>query len=273
MKSKIIFIFHLIVGCSCYYIQKCCELHQQLSMNFDDCIDFDGTKGIDRYEVVDQSTVDLSGVNFIKMGKKDRHHIWWLPPEVQFLSRIASGTAFRPISIGEVRNISFLYNHKNPCSEFSEILLPFNDYVYLLDNGSLLVTGIVDNVRPETMIFPPNVYCLDRVSLIPTDLRRQKSTQLLDHSFAIFVCPSLAYNCIRMCCHKRNYLDVQDDVEKCEYAQTISTTWSLNYIDLDGKLMDNSELHYDLCFLQTNLHLTHISSPSPKPAKSLNDYH
>lgn len=243
MNNKIAFIFHLIVGCSCNYIQKCCDLNEQLSMNFDDCIKFDGSHSSDWYEV--ESNVDPTGVSVIKMGRKDRQPIWWLPPGVQFLSANSSGTSFKPLSMGEVKNLRFLYNRKNPCQAFSEILLPFNDYVYLLDNGSLLVTGIADNVRPETMIFPQNVYCLDRVSRIPPDQKRQKSTfHVIDHSFAIFVCPSLAYTCVRMCCHKRNHLKVEDGFEKCEYAPEIPATWSLSYIDYEGKPMENSEFHF-----------------------------
>lgn len=238
MISQLLFILCLAELHSCHYIQKCCDLHQQLNQNFDACVHFDGTRGIERYDV-DPGPVDPDGVNMIKLGRRSHHHIWWLPAEVQFLS--AGGpAAFQPVNVSQVRNLRFLYNRKNPCPEFSQMLLPFNDYVFLLDNGSLLVTGITDGVRPETMIFPPKAYCLDRVSL-GDGRRRRRSSHLLDHSFAIFVCPCLEYTCVRMCCHKRWHLSVEEGQEKCSYARQIPASWSLNYSDYDGRAVDNGE--------------------------------
>lgn len=238
MKLKIYFILEFIF-CDCYIIQKCCDKNQQLSMNFRTCIDFDDTDGIEKYETNTSHTQE--GIHFIKLGEQDKHHIWWLPPEIQFLSSNQSlGSIFKPLPISAIQNVEFSFNQKNPCDDFARTIVPFSDHVFLLDNGSLLMTGIIDNVRPETMAFPYYTYCLDRVSLIESPKR--VSSYMIDHSFVILLCPCLILPCVQMCCSRKCYLNVNGTKEKCEYSSQISTTWNLNYIDFAGDVIKRGNL-------------------------------
>lgn len=221
--NTILYFFQLIFLCKCHYIQKCCDRKKQLAQNFDTCVDFDGSEGIEIYDMNDNN-YDKDGIHLVKASENFTHHIWWLPQDMKFVSsKTLSGhkLGLEEIPFTDLTDIKFLYNKMYPCPLSEREIVPFNDYVFILENGSLLITNIEDNVRPKTTIFPYTSYCLDRV----------KGYSVLGHSFAILLCPCLYMPCVRMCCPWKHYLNFTKVSETCQYSNNISLKWNLKYKD------------------------------------------
>lgn len=234
MKSNITLLLQflqLIFLCECHYIQKCCDRRKQLTLDFDSCIEFDGNDGIESYET--GNIYDKDGIHLVKSGENDSHHIWWLPPDIKFVSSQSHASRFKIVQIpfNELTDMKFLFNKSHPCSVKEREVVPFTDYVFILENGSLLITNIEDNVRPKTMLFPFNSYCVDRVSLLSSEQKKGRSSRILDHSFAILLCPCLYMPCVRMCCKWKHHLNISQTPETCEYSPNIALKWNLRYKD------------------------------------------
>lgn len=230
VKFSVAFILILkLTFVRCFYIQKCCSREQQLDRAFRHCINFDGNEGIEKYET-NTTYYDKDGVNFIKLGQSDGHHLWWLPKDIRFVS----SKTYREIPYDRVHDLQFRYNRSQPCVEPEYSIVPFNDNVFLLDNGALLVTDVDDNLRPKTVIYPAYTYCLDRVSLTKIS-REVRSTPTIEHSFAILLCPCLVLDCVRLCCQRKFFLNVTNGNENCQYSHNLSPAWNLTYADYDGE--------------------------------------
>ncbi|XP_065201057.1 G-protein coupled receptor Mth2-like [Planococcus citri] len=234
MKANInllLHVFQLIFICKCSYIQKCCDRRQQLDVNFETCIDFDGNDGVEMYET--GSTYDKDGIHFVKNGENDSHHVWWLPPDIKFISSKSQSPGFKVVQIqfSELTDMEFLFNKTYPCSITEREIVPFADYVFILENGSLLITNTEDNVRPKTILFPYNSYCVDRVSRLSKNQRKGRPGHIYDHSFVILLCPCLYMPCVRMCCKWKHFLNVSKTPETCEYSPNITLKWNLKYKD------------------------------------------
>lgn len=237
MKEKAIInialhFFQFIFICRCQYIQKCCDKKKQLALNFDTCIDFD-EKSIENYEYETDEELDKNGIHLVKAGENDSHGIWWLPPDIKFISSKNQHSGYKLVEIpfNDLTDIKFSYNTKCPCEPSEREIVPFTDYVFIMENGSLLITGVDDNVRPKTMMYPYSSYCLDRVSLIGTNQRPRRSSHILDHSFAILLCPCLYMPCVRMCCKWKHFLNFTKIPETCQHSANISLIWNLRYKD------------------------------------------
>lgn len=171
------------------FISKCCPEDKQLTLSLNTCVRYD-----------DDTNITSNASTYP----------WWIPENVYFLS----SKNFEPLFMysEEATNeasLKFSAHHSKelPCD--SPEIVPFQDTVSFLDDGSLLIQTDSSN-----WTFPVTSYCADRVTFGSRSLGQ-------DHSNVILLCPCQQAVCFRKCCRSGMVVEINGTKEAyCVHSDT-----------------------------------------------------